>query len=95
MNKIKNIALATSLAFLLSGCGEKSPNVVHIENGVAQFRNVDHNLNVTFTIPGDLTVHFYENYVKIEAKNKTNGEHTTHYVPLDKIVYIGSPIPLN
>ncbi|PMG39995.1 hypothetical protein BCU91_14060 [Shewanella sp. 10N.286.52.B9] len=93
MYKIKKFSLATSLLFLLSGCGEESPKIIHIKDGVAQFRNVDHNLNVTFNIPGDLTVHFFENYAKIEAKN--NVEHTIHYVPLDKIVYIGSPILVN
>ena len=91
MSKFKNIVLGTSLALLLSGCGEESPHVVYIENGIANFRNVDHNLHTYFNITGNLKVSFYEHYVKIE--NESNK--TVHYVPLDKVVYIGDPIKVN
>ena len=91
MNKLKTITLATSFLILLAGCGEKSPSVEYIENGVAHFRNVDHNLHTFYNISGKLKVSFYENYVKIE--NQTSD--TVHFVPLDKIVYIGNPITVN
>ena len=76
---------------MLVGCGKEQPHIEYIENGVANFRNIDHIPHTNYNISGKLKVSFYENYVKIEEQTKS----TIHYVPLDKIVYIGTPIPVN
>ncbi|TQV84933.1 hypothetical protein [Aliikangiella coralliicola] len=90
MNRLKNLILGMLLTSTLLGCSDGLPRVEEMENAVVYFRNVDHNLHTYYWLKGDLTLSFYENYVKVEESRAE----TVHFIPLDKVVYIGDLIEI-
>ncbi|RMA78967.1 hypothetical protein DFR27_2308 [Umboniibacter marinipuniceus] len=85
MNSLK-LGLAIILIFLLSGCDSKENKTIEFEDATVLFQHE----SKLFWISGNISVEFMDEYIRVE--NSTTD--TVHYIPHERITYIGEAIEI-